>query len=107
VARRNIIGLWDAIQTAGGRATIDIDTVRPDGTFTLEAQHSGGAVTGNGDGRFLDNDRQVHFTVNWNNNTQGAYIGAFDANGVLNGSTFDMKNPESHARWHSSRAFPL
>lgn len=101
---RNIVGLWDAVQTNGFRATIDIDKVEQDGTFNLEAQHTNGSVTGNGSGAMAGD--QVHFTITWNNNTQGAYIGAFDAEGFLNGSTFDIKHPQAHAGWRSSRDFP-
>lgn len=47
----------------------------------------------------------VGFVINWDNNTAGAYNGAFDAQGRINGSTFDLKNPGSVAGWHSDRTF--
>jgi hypothetical protein len=100
---RNIVGLWVINQSNGASVNIDVDRVNNDGSFTLEANHSGGAVTGNGAGNMHGNE--LHFTINWNNNTQGAYIGAFGPDGFLNGSTFDIRNPNSHASWRSNRAF--
>jgi hypothetical protein len=100
---RNIAGLWDLVQGNSLPVTVNIDSVKEDGTFTLEAQHNGDTVRGHGSGTVRGDE--VHFTINWSNNTQGAYIGAFDGGGFLNGSTFDIKNPQVHAGWKSSRAF--
>ena len=105
---RNLTDLWDLIQTNGARVTIDIDQVRPDGKFDLEASHSNGSVRGKGSGELRRDSigEEILFTITWGNNTQGAYQGRFDGGNFLNGSTFDVKNPTSHAGWRSDRAFP-
>lgn len=101
---RNITQLWEAIQTTGHHVVIDIDQVRQDGSFDVEASHSNGTVTGRGSGR-LDGNR-VFFNIRWGNNTEGAYHGEFGPDNFLNGSTFDVKNPSSFAGWRSNIAFP-
>jgi hypothetical protein len=47
----------------------------------------------------------MHFTITWDNGTQGAYNGAFDAQGFINGASFDVKHPDSVAGWRSSKSF--
>ena len=105
IMAHNIVGLWDIIQDNGFTVPVNIDSFKPqDGSFTLHAEQGGGSnVTGTGDGR-VENDL-VHFVITWNNQTQGAYNGAFDARGIIHGATFDVKHPESAAKWHSSRSF--
>jgi hypothetical protein len=103
VAPRNIGGLWDILQTNGFAVPINVEPVQPDGSFTLEAEENQGAVRGTGAGHV--NGNLVNFIVNWSNGTTGAYNGAFDDHGVINGSTFDIKHPQSFAGWHSSRGF--
>ena len=101
---RNLTQLLEAIQTNGARVVVDIDQVRPDGTFDLEASHGNGSVRGRGSGELRSD--QILFVVNWNNNTRGSYQGAFASDHFINGSTFDMNNPSSVAGWRSSVAFP-
>jgi hypothetical protein len=101
---RDLTQLWEAIQTNGPRVVIDIDQVSPDGTFNLEGSHSNGSVKGSGSGE-LRPDR-ISFTINWDNNTRGAYQGFFAPDNFINGSTFDVNNPSSVAGWRSSRDFP-
>ena len=101
---RNLTQLWDAIQTNGARVTVDIDQIRPDGKFDLEASHSNGSVTGRGSGELRSD--QIFFVIGWNNNTRGSYQGFFAPDNFINGSTFDVNNPSSVAGWRSSRAFP-
>jgi hypothetical protein len=105
VAKRDVRGLWTALQDNRIPVTIDIDTLNPDGTFNVEAQHSNGSVTGNGNGRVTDRD--IHFRIPWNNGTEGAYNGAFTPEGRINGATFDVKHPNNVTGWHSSKDFPL
>jgi hypothetical protein len=101
---RNLTQLWEAIQTNGARVVVDIDTIRADGKFDLEASHSNGTVRGAGSGELRGD--QIFFVINWNNNTRGSYQGAFGPDNFLNGSSFDLNNPSSVAGWRSSRAFP-
>ena len=100
---RDITQLWEAIQTTGHHVVIDIDQVRPDGTFDLEASHSNGSVKGRGSGE-LRSDR-IFFIIDWNNNTRGSYQGFFDPDNFINGSAFDVNNPSSVAGWRSNRDF--
>jgi hypothetical protein len=100
----NIARLWVLTQTNNATVDIDINAVNDDGTFNLQANHSGGAVTGSGPGRIVG-DQQVFFTITWSDNTQGAYNGVFGPDGFLNGSTFDVKHPGSFAGWRSNMAF--
>ena len=95
--------LWDVIQTNGAIVVMDIDTIMPDGSFSLDASHSNGAVVGNGQGKVTQRD--ISFTVNWSDGTRGVYQGEFDGGGQIHGSTFDAAHPESVAGWKSSRAF--
>lgn len=99
----DIRGLWDANQTNGFVVTVNVDPVQPDGSFTIQAEHSKGSVTGSGAGH-VKGDR-VDFTITWNNGTQGAYNGTFNAQGFIQGATFDVMHPESFAGWSSSKAF--
>lgn len=101
---RDLTQLWEAIQTNGARVVVDIDQIKSDGTFNLEASHSNGTVTGNGTGK-LEPDR-IQFVIGWKNNTKGSYQGFFGPDNFLNGSTFDVNNPQNVAGWRSSRAFP-
>jgi hypothetical protein len=103
VVARDIAGLWDIIQTNNFVVPINIDPVKPDGSFTLHAEQGQGEVSGPGEGHV--NGNLVNFLVNWTNGTTGAYNGAFDEHGVINGSTFDIKHPGAFAGWHSSRGF--
>lgn len=103
MAPRNISGLWDVIQSNGFVVPINVKDFKPDGSFGLETEQGQGEVTGNG-GEHV-NDNLVNFIVNWSNGTIGAYNGAFDEHGVINGSTFDIRHPSSFAAWHSSRGF--
>ena len=101
---RDIGGLWKIIQTAGGDSFVSVTHVaQPDGAFTVQAQQIGPGVQGFGGGHVSGDF--VSFIINWDNQTAGAYNGSFDGNGVINGSTFDLRHPESVAGWHSDRAF--
>jgi hypothetical protein len=106
MAQRDIVGLWDAIQTNGFVATINVDFVAPQGQFGIHAEHSEGTVHGQGIGQLIGSD-QLHFTITWDNSTVGAYHGAFDDGDFINGSAFDIKNPGNVAGWRSSRSFAL
>jgi hypothetical protein len=104
VALRDIHGLWDIIQTNGFVVPINVANFnKSDGSFSLEAEQGAGGVRGNGNGNVRG--EMVDFIVNWDNQTRGAYHGAFGQDGVINGSTFDLANPGSFAGWHSSRSF--
>jgi hypothetical protein len=105
---RNLTQLWDVIQGNALRITIDIDTVRPDGTFDLEASHSNSMVRGRGFGELTRDSvgDRIHFTITFDNDTQGDYSGTFDAQGFINGASFDVKHPQSKAGWRSSIPFP-
>jgi hypothetical protein len=98
---RSITGLWKIIQT-NAEVVVSVSS-QPDGAFTLSALQIGNDVSGGGGGHL--NGDFVSFVINWNNNTAGAYNGAFDQAGRINGSTFDLKNPGSVAGWHSDRTF--
>jgi hypothetical protein len=100
---RNIGGLWNIVQTNATCAVAVTPGMGPDGAFTLEGEQLGSNVHGYGAGHIANN--MVSFVINWDNNTAGAYNGAFDDGGTINGSTFDLKNPGSFAGWHSSKAF--
>jgi hypothetical protein len=100
-----IAGLWDIIQDNGFTVPVHIDSFNAqNGSFNLSAEQGAGSpITGQGDGR-IEGDL-IHFLITWTNQTQGAYTGAFDQHGVIHGATFDVKHPESSAKWHSSRGF--
>ena len=100
---RNIAGLWDILQSNGFDVPIDVRELKPDGSFRLDAEQKPGGVTGSGDGH-VDGDL-VNFTITWTNGSTGSYNGAFDTQGVIRGSTFDIKHPGAFAGWHSSRGF--
>jgi hypothetical protein len=100
---RDIGGLWRIIQS---NATVVVSVAhvsQPNGAFTVDALQDGNNVHGRGGGNV--NGDFVGFVINWDNNTAGAYNGAFDTNGQINGSTFDLRNPGSFAGWHSDRTF--
>ena len=101
----NIAGLWDIIQDNGFTVPVNIDSFNAQsGGFKLHAEQGGGSsVTGTGDGT-VEGDL-IHFVITWTNKTQGAYTGAFDEHGTIHGATFDVKHPESAAKWHSSLSF--
>jgi hypothetical protein len=101
---RDIGGLWKIIQT-NAQAVVSVTHVsQPDGAFTMQALQDGNNVPGKGGGHVAA-DGSVSFVINWDNNTAGAYNGAFDGQGQINGSTFDLKNPGAFAGWHSSTKF--
>jgi hypothetical protein len=106
VMARNLTQLWEAIQTTGHHVVIDIDQVRPDGTFNLEASHTNGSVRGSGSGELRPDPDRIFFIINWNNNTRGSYQGFFAPDNFINGSTFDVNNPSIVAGWRSNKAFP-
>ena len=100
---RDIGGLWKILQTNAEVVVSVTHVSQPDGAFTVEAIQGNG-VHGRGGGSVSGNDF-VGFVINWDNDTAGAYNGAFDAQGRINGSTFDLKHPASVAGWHSDRTF--
>jgi hypothetical protein len=100
---RNIAGLWKILQT-NAEVVVSVSPVsQPSGAFALSSLQIGNNVSGSGGGH-VDGDF-VSFAINWTNNTAGAYNGAFDQSGHLNGSTFDLRNPSSTAGWKSDRSF--
>jgi hypothetical protein len=103
VAERDIHGLWDIIQTNDFTVPISVSDFKADGTFTLQANQGAGEINGHGDGRVEGN--MVRFVIHWDNDTTGAYNGAFNDQGFINGATFDILHPESVAGWRSSRSF--
>ncbi len=101
----DISGKWDAIQTNGFVAKFDMGRPRQeDGAFSGTGTHSNGSVVGAGFGQVQGDE--FRFRINWSNGTSGAYNGVF-LQGVVNGSTFDINNPEVFAGWKSSKAFSL
>jgi hypothetical protein len=103
MAEFDVQGQWDAQQTNNFVVHFDIKPRRPDGSFVGTASHSNGAVRGAGFGSVRDD--QFLFTVTWSNGTEGAYNGAFDAQGVIRGATFDVLHPEVFAGWQSLVSF--
>jgi hypothetical protein len=103
VMARKFDGLWEIIQTNGFTVPVNVGPVdSATQKFTLQALENG-SVTADGSGN-VDGDF-VHFIITWNTNSQGAYNGTFNDQGVLNGSTFDVKTPGAVAGWHSSKSF--
>jgi hypothetical protein len=103
MAQRDISGLWEILQTNNFILPVKVGPVdQQSGSFNVDALE-GQEITGNGSGN-VDGDF-VHFTIKWTNGTQGAYSGAFDSQGVINGSTFDVAHPTSIAGWKSSQSF--
>jgi hypothetical protein len=106
---RDIGGLWKIIQPNGESFVTVSHVSQPDGAFTLEAQQVANGVRGRGGGNvtreFPDQGERVSFVINWDNHTAGAYTGAFDGQGHIFGSTFDLLHPGSTAEWHSDRTF--
>lgn len=100
---RDIGGLWKLIQTNAEVVVSVTHVSQPDGAFSVDAIQIANGVHGGGGGHVSGDF--VGFVINWDNNTAGAYNGAFDAQGRINGSTFDLKNPGSVAGWHSDRTF--
>jgi hypothetical protein len=100
---RDIGGLWRIIQSNAEVVVSVTHVSQPNGAFTVDALQSGNNVHGGGGGNV--NGNFVGFVINWDNDTAGAYNGAFDGEGRINGSTFDLKNPGSFAGWHSDRTF--
>ena len=100
---RNVGGLWKIIQSNAEVVVSVTQVPQPEGAFTLEGLQLGSNVHGRGGGNVTGNS--VGFVINWNNDTAGAYNGAFDGQGRLFGATFDLKNPGSTAEWHSDRTF--
>jgi hypothetical protein len=77
------------------------------GIFALFAwQVDNPQITGQGAG-MVTQSGLVNFNISWSNGTDGAYQGAFDEQGHLNGSTFDLKNPGTFAGWHTDQTFPM
>jgi hypothetical protein len=103
MAEYNIKGRWEICQTNSFVVLFDIQSQRPNGTILGTASHSNNTVVGAGYGELLED--QFVFTVTWNNDTQGKYIGQFNAQGVLNGATFDVNNPQVYAGWESLATF--
>jgi hypothetical protein len=103
---RNVQGLWEIIQSNNFTVPVDVGPVAQNGTFTIQAMENS-SVSGNGSGSVVDgaDGEFVHFVITWTNGTQGAYNGAFNPQGVLNGSTFDVKHPGAVTGWHSSKSF--
>jgi hypothetical protein len=103
----NVSGQWTIIQMGPGtnrfEVAVNIQPVRPDGSFVLTATHSNGTVAGGGFGSVRDG----HFTIRitWTNNTEGVYSAVFDPQGFLFGSAFDVRNPTNIASWKSSKSF--
>ncbi len=104
MAQRNIQGLWEIVQTNGFKVALDVGPInQQNGSFQATAFQEGNQVNGNGSGNV--NGDFMHFTITWDNGTQGAYNGAFDAQGFINGASFDVKHPDSVAGWRSSKSF--
>jgi len=107
MSRRDVQGRWEIRQDNGFIVAVDIQPLRDNGVFNGTATHSNGTVHGAGFGGVdVINPNEFTFTISWSNGTKGAYIAAFDDAGILRGTTFDVNNPQSHARWESLRAFP-
>ena len=100
---RDIGGLWKIVQSNGDSIINVAHVSQPDGAFTAEAMQLANGVHGAGGGHVSGNF--VSFTINWQNNTAGAYTASFDGGGRLFGATFDIRNPGSTAEWHSDRTF--
>jgi len=98
-------GNWQAIQGNGFVADFAIDREQDNGFSILEAQasHSGGSVTGEGQGKVQGRD--FHLRIGWDNGTAGVYNGTFGLDGSLTGVTFDELHPDNVTSWHSSRQF--
>jgi hypothetical protein len=99
---RNIAGLWKIIQTNDAEVVVFV-TMEANDFLNVDAIQTGPGVHGRGRGH--KDDVFVSFTIDWDNQTRGAYNGAFDAQGRINGSTFDVAHPDSFAGWHSDRTF--
>jgi len=78
-----------------GSATYTITT--PDCVETATCEPIRGEVTGSIKGDSFE------VTVRWENGSVGVYRGGVDANGAMEGATYDRSHPESASSWYSER----
>lgn len=107
MARRDVRGQWTIEQRNGFRVPVNIHEQKPDVSIAGTASHSDGHVLGSGFGDVREHPAEFRFRIGWNNQTEGAYNVVFNAEGFIDGSTFDVKNPQNVAGWKSSRGFPF
>jgi hypothetical protein len=100
---RDISGFWTIDQGNNDSVVHVSEFNQSTGNFNIQAMQLGPRVKGTGGGN-VDRDF-VGFVINWENGTRGAYNGAFDAQGRINGASFDLTNPGSTAPWRSDRTF--
>ena len=79
-----------------GSATYGITT--PECVERANCAQIGGEVTGSIKGDSFE------VTARWDNGSVGVYRGGVDANGAMEGATYDRSHPESAASWYSERA---
>ena len=78
-----------------GSATYGITT--PECVERANCAQIGGEVTGSIKGDSFE------VTARWDNGSVGVYRGGVDANGAMEGATYDRSHPESASSWYSER----
>ena len=90
----NVQGQWQ-INQGNLPLQINIQPMRPDGSFVGGASYNNGSVTGAGVGYV--HDGIFVFRRLWTNNAEGIYTGVQDGQGRLFGATFNVLNPSQTA----------
>jgi hypothetical protein len=102
MAEFDVTGEWVVHQSNGTDVNFHIRPTKGDFTkLDVEASYSGGRAQGKGE--VSGNDFWAE--VDWEAGPVGRYTGTFDADGFLNGETFDRTNPSSRATWHTDQNF--
>ncbi len=102
MAEFDVTGEWVAHQSNGIDVVFNIRPTRGDFTvLDVEASYSGGRAQGKGE---VSGDSFLA-EVDWEAGPVGRYTGHFDADGFLNGETFDRANPASQATWYTDQNF--
>lgn len=96
---KDVRGKWDLHQSNGFTLHMEVDGQDRDGTFNGKANvHGKAGFTDLADTRATDDE--ITFLMG-----RGRYVGRFDFQGRLTGTTFDTQNPGSQATWFTEKLF--
>ncbi|MEV6256726.1 hypothetical protein ACIHAX_19515 [Nocardia sp. NPDC051929] len=96
---RDVRGNWSLHQSNGFTVHVEVAGEDGDGTFNGKGNIHGqpGFI------EFTDTratDDEITFQMG-----DGRYVGRFDFQGRLTGTTFDLSHPHSHATWFADKLF--
>ena len=108
-----LTGRWNILQDNGFIVEVIIVTQDDASSMWGHASHSNGTVRSNNLQGYVI-DEYLDMRILWNDGTEGHYRGKlirgrFDPPGVghLEGETYDERNPESRADWHTNETFNI